>query len=48
MMSGHKSKRRNMDLNYVWTQVKIEKDGFELCPETSKIEKDGFLLSGHK
>jgi len=36
LVSGHKSKRQNMDLNYVRTQVKIEKDGFDLCPDTSK------------
>ena len=30
-MSGHKLKRQNMDLNYVRTQVKIEKMDF-ICP----------------
>ena len=35
-MSGHKSKLKKMDLIYVRTQVKIEKDGFDLCPDTSQ------------
>ena len=32
-------KEQNMDLNYVRTQVKIEKDGFDLCPDTSRNRK---------
>ena len=46
MVSGHKSKLKKMDLNYVRTQVKIEKDGFELCPDTSKNRKRWIYLSG--
>ena len=51
MVSGHKSKLKKMDLNYVRAQVKIEKDGFEYYVRTQvKIEKDGFICpdSGHK
>ena len=43
MVSGHKSKRRNMGLNYVRTQVKIEKDGFIYVRTQVKTEKDGFI-----
>jgi len=32
-----------MDLNYVRTQVKIEKDGFIYVRTQVKIEKDGFI-----
>ena len=53
IMSGHKSKSQKMDLNYVRTQVKIEKDGFDLCPDTSQNRKiwqlclmDKFVLYG--
>jgi len=38
-MSGHKSKSQKMVLNYVRTQVKIAKDGFDLCPDTSQNRK---------
>jgi len=38
-MSGHKSKSQKMDLNYVRAQVKIAKDGFDLCPDTSQNRK---------
>ena len=38
-MSGHKSKSQKMDLNYVRTQVKIAKDRFDLCPDTSQNRK---------
>ena len=31
--------RQDMDLNYVRTQVKIAKDGFDLCPDTSQNRK---------
>jgi len=39
IMFGHKSKSQKMDLNYVRTQVKIAKDGFELFPDTSQNRK---------
>ncbi len=52
-MSGHKSKSQKMDLNYVRIQVKIAKDGFDLCPGTSQNRKrwqlclmDKFVLYG--
>jgi len=48
MVSGHKSNRQNKYLNYVRTQVKIAKDGFELCPDTSQNRKIWIYLSGHK
>jgi len=42
-----------MDMNYVRTQVKITKDGFDLCPVTSQNRKiwqlclmDKFALYG--
>ena len=45
--------RQDMDLNYVRTQVKIAKDGFDLCPDTSQNRKiwqlclmDKFVLYG--
>ena len=38
-MFGHKSKSQKMDLIYVRTQVKIAKDGFDLCPDTSQNRK---------
>ena len=46
IVSGHKSKRQNMDLNYARTQLKIEKDGFDLCPDTSQNWKRWIYLSG--
>jgi len=52
-MSEHKSKSQKMDLNYVQVQVKIAKDGFDLCPDTSQNRKiwqlclmDKFVLYG--
>jgi len=38
-ISGHKSKSQKMDLNYVRTQVKIVKDGFDLCLDASQNRK---------
>ena len=39
-------KEQNMDISMsgLRTQVKIAKDGFELCPDTSQNRKDGFDL----
>ncbi len=31
--------RQDKDLNYFRTQVKIAKDGFDLCPDTSQNRK---------
>jgi len=45
MVSGHKSKRQKMDFNFVGTQVKIAKDGFQLCPDTSQNRKRWIYLS---
>ena len=45
IMSGHKSKPQKMDLNYVRTQVKIAKDGFDLCPDTSQNRKIWQIMS---
>ena len=46
-------KEQKMDLIYVQTQVKIAKDGFDLCPDTSQNRKrwqlcltDKFVLYG--
>ncbi len=39
MVSGHKSKRQNIDLNYVRTQVKIAKDGFDYVRTQVKLKK---------
>ena len=39
IMSGHKSKSQKMDLNHVRIQVKIAKDRFDLCPDTSQNRK---------
>jgi len=41
---------KNMDLNYVRTQIKIEKMDSIYVRTQAKIEKDGFICpdSGHK
>jgi len=44
MVSGHKLKRQNMDLNYVRTLVKIKKMDSIYVRTQVKIEKDGFYF----